>query len=445
MKGEEEAIGRGENGRGGEEEREEGEQQERNKKRKRRPSSSSRVALSRSEQETEARHRAIAPLLQRAHLACLQHWPQQWTLPQALASQEEEKEEEVAVVDLLAWGQTMSSMLRFASVEEEEEEGEEEAKERVMTMEEALKEDPSLAFGRRVLSTVTKGSEEAEEEEEEETVISLLGGRFVLPPCSAFLMADVRQVSNAEDGPNQDKGKKRQKKQKKENNEREEEAEHDHNLLGRRQLQQLRAVTGSNDGYRLVVMDPPWENKSVRRSQKYPTLPPHEIAALPIPQLASSHGCLVVVWVTNKISFQNFIKKTLFRKWNATYLATWYWLKVTMSGDLVIPLASVHRKPYEPFIIGYIPPEQKEGKHVAAPSLPENFVVCSVADKDARKPPLQELLKPYIGNASEVSRRDPFCLELFARNLNRNCTSWGNQALMFQQVGKFLKQVNNSK
>ena len=49
--------------------------------------------------------------------------------------------------------------------------------------------------------------------------------------------------------------------------------------------------------YKLVVMDPPWENASARRSRQYPTLAARELLRLPLPQLlrqVSPHYPLLV-------------------------------------------------------------------------------------------------------------------------------------------------------
>ena len=48
---------------------------------------------------------------------------------------------------------------------------------------------------------------------------------------------------------------------------------------------------------------------------------------LPVSRL-SRVGTLVVVWATNKLAQQRFVKDTLFRKWGVHHLVEWYWLKV---------------------------------------------------------------------------------------------------------------------
>eukprot|EP00698_Gefionella_okellyi_P005751 TRINITY_DN15210_c0_g1_i1.p1 TRINITY_DN15210_c0_g1~~TRINITY_DN15210_c0_g1_i1.p1 ORF type:complete len:237 (-),score=26.81 TRINITY_DN15210_c0_g1_i1:667-1323(-) len=64
------------------------------------------------------------------------------------------------------------------------------------------------------------------------------------------------------------------------------------------EIHRLREIRPSN-GFQVILMDPPWENKSAQRSKRYSTLAPHEIATLPILQLADPRGCLVCIWVTN--------------------------------------------------------------------------------------------------------------------------------------------------
>ena len=63
---------------------------------------------------------------------------------------------------------------------------------------------------------------------------------------------------------------------------------------------------------------------------RYSTLEDRDLLRLPISQLCAADG-LVVVWVTNKLRQQNFVRDCLFPHWNVTFMAEWYWLKVAYS------------------------------------------------------------------------------------------------------------------
>jgi len=60
---------------------------------------------------------------------------------------------------------------------------------------------------------------------------------------------------------------------------------------------------------------------------RYSTLSDSDLLQLPVRELSAA-GALVVVWVTNKLQQQRFVKDHLFPYWNVTCLAEWYWLKV---------------------------------------------------------------------------------------------------------------------
>ena len=49
-------------------------------------------------------------------------------------------------------------------------------------------------------------------------------------------------------------------------------------------------------------------------------------------------GCLVVMWVTNRERHIRFVHEELLPHWGLDHIATWLWLKVTNSGELVTPL-----------------------------------------------------------------------------------------------------------
>ncbi|UJR30596.1 hypothetical protein I4U23_018122 [Adineta vaga] len=111
-----------------------------------------------------------------------------------------------------------------------------------------------------------------------------------------------------------------------------------------------------NDGrkYSFIVVDPPWLNKSVRRKRPYHWSDFDDIKNLPVENLIDrTHSSLICCWSTNCDRIEDFIKNDLFKKWNCQYLTTWYWLKVTRSGEAVLDLTSTDKKSYETLILGY--------------------------------------------------------------------------------------------
>eukprot|EP00794_Sanderia_malayensis_P007727 gene7727-8566_t len=211
-------------------------------------------------------------------------------------------------------------------------------------------------------------------------VISAFETRFILPSFSTFFISDVEEV---------------------------------HCLLD----------LGVN--YDVIVMDPPWENKSVKRSKRYDYLPLKEIESLPIEDLASEGG-LVVVWVTNKRKIIDFVKEKLFPSWKIELIGEWYWLKVTRHGEFVFDLDSVHKKPYEQLIIGRKPNTNETKAYTNTEDVFPftKFIVSVPSVLHSRKPPLQEVLEQYLPV-------NPKCLELFARCLLPGWTSWGNEVQIF--------------
>ncbi|KAK9270182.1 hypothetical protein L1049_025758 [Liquidambar formosana] len=82
-------------------------------------------------------------------------------------------------------------------------------------------------------------------------------------------------------------------------------------------------------GFNLIVVDPPWENRSAHQKSMYPTLPNRYFLSIPIKKLSHTEGALVALWVTNREKLRNFVEKELFPTWEVKYVATFYWLKVT--------------------------------------------------------------------------------------------------------------------
>lgn len=88
----------------------------------------------------------------------------------------------------------------------------------------------------------------------------------------------------------------------------------------------------------LVLLDPPWWNKYIRRKRKrshaYDMMYNCDLKAIPIKELLNEGG-LVAVWCTNSTQHLNYLKEELFPKWQAKLLATWHWMKVTVHGEPV--------------------------------------------------------------------------------------------------------------
>ncbi|XP_010636989.1 N(6)-adenine-specific DNA methyltransferase METTL4 isoform X2 [Fukomys damarensis] len=112
-------------------------------------------------------------------------------------------------------------------------------------------------------------------------MITLMGQKYLLPPKSSFLLSDISCMQP---------------------------------LLNCRKT------------FDAIVIDPPWQNKSVKRSNRYSYLSPLQIQQVPIPQLAAP-DCLVVTWVTNRQKHLRFVKDELYPSWSVAALAEWHWVK----------------------------------------------------------------------------------------------------------------------
>ncbi|EQC24797.1 hypothetical protein SDRG_17312 [Saprolegnia diclina VS20] len=184
--------------------------------------------------------------------------------------------------------------------------------------------------------------------------------------------------------------------------------------------------------FRLVVIDPPWDNKSVARNGTYATM--HEANLLPLAAMLSASmdpaGCIVAIWVTNKPAYMTFLLDALLpamRMDSSCPLAVWTWLKVATTGEPVTPLASTHRLPFERLVVAARGPAAFCD---AFRALPEQTLV-SVPLRHSWKPPIDHLFPPSL-----VPSNSPK-LELFARELRPHWTSVGNEVLKFQDLRLF--------
>ncbi|XP_030030594.2 N(6)-adenine-specific methyltransferase METTL4 [Manduca sexta] len=186
----------------------------------------------------------------------------------------------------------------------------------------------------------------------------------------------------------------------------------------------IRKYTKLNRTFDIIVADPPWWNKYIRRLNgandklSYSMMDNEGIASIPVQKLLAPN-CLVAVWCTNSPSNVAAVKNDIFPKWGIKYVATWYWIKVTVDLGTVCHFASENMKqPYERIILGTI------GNVKAIPD--DRFVVSIPSALHSHKPPLLDLLTPY------VTTQNPETLELFARYLLPDTTSIGYEPLKWQ-------------
>ncbi|XP_053252416.1 N(6)-adenine-specific methyltransferase METTL4 isoform X2 [Podarcis raffonei] len=226
-------------------------------------------------------------------------------------------------------------------------------------------------------------------------IITLMGQKYLFPPKSAFLLSDISVMQ-----PLLDYKKK----------------------------------------FGIIIIDPPWENKSVKRSNRYNYLSHWQIKQIPVPALAAP-GCLVVTWVTNRQKHLCFVKNELYPHWSVRGVVEWFWVKITKSGEIVFPLDSFHKKPYEVLVLGRVQQNTDvplRSSEDDVPQIPDQKLIVSVpCNLHSHKPPLTEILKAY-------TKPDVECMELFARNLQPGWTSWGNEVLKFQHIDYFTAFQNKS-
>lgn len=185
----------------------------------------------------------------------------------------------------------------------------------------------------------------------------------------------------------------------------------------------------------LIVLDPPWPNRSARRKKgNYRVADDLAgirdlLSSIPIRGHLSSGG-LVAVWVTNAPRFANLLTdphRGIFAEWGLELEDRWTWLKVTTQGEPVVDIGSAWRKPWEQLIIA---------RKAGSPSRTGGGkVIVAVPDVHSRKPCLRGLFEGILGTGYTG-------LEVFARSLTAGWWSWGNEVLQFQHH-RYWRDVDN--
>ncbi|KIW11883.1 hypothetical protein PV08_09156 [Exophiala spinifera] len=181
----------------------------------------------------------------------------------------------------------------------------------------------------------------------------------------------------------------------------------------------------SSNGFDLILMDPPWANRSVRHSGHYRSAEdqncdPFGQAAQIVETSLSSQG-LVAIWITNKASLRANVVQTL-GAMGFCVDEEWIWIKVTAHGQPVTPLDGLWRRPYEVLLLF-----RKRHSDVN----PRRRIIAAVPDLHSRKPCMKALLQDLLPPQPQV-------LELFARNLTAGWCSWGDEVLKFQHESHWV-------
>lgn len=215
----------------------------------------------------------------------------------------------------------------------------------------------------------------------------------------------------------------------------------------------------STQTFNLILFDPPWPNRSVRRSGHYNTHP-YELLTQRLQDILHIHAftpaqtppvnplhpypqsqlSLAGIWITNSEKSRQTAYDSL-TSTGFTIVEEWIWIKTTANGDPVSPVDGLWRKPYEILVIGRREPVSVTVSETVFPlaankSLesdpcgPKRRVIAAVPDLHSRKPNLKGLFEQlFFAQGGSLPRYT--ALEVFARNLTAGWCAAGNEVLKF--------------
>ncbi|MCJ1385596.1 hypothetical protein MMC17_008719 [Xylographa soralifera] len=192
-------------------------------------------------------------------------------------------------------------------------------------------------------------------------------------------------------------------------------------------------ATASAGQFDFILLDPPWQNRSVARSKSYKTIrdeDPLQLLYEELDQHIALNG-LVGCWVTNKPEVRK-AAKNCFEAWNVNLVEEWVWIKITASGEPVYEVEGLWRKPYEVLLLGRkaIPNEVSAPVNGNSAKNLSRRLIAGVPDLHSRKPCLKDLIDPMMPNCREYR-----AIEIFARNMTTGWLAYGDEALKFNWDG----------
>ncbi|PLB50426.1 MT-A70 family [Aspergillus steynii IBT 23096] len=198
--------------------------------------------------------------------------------------------------------------------------------------------------------------------------------------------------------------------------------------------------------FNLILFDPPWNNRSVRRGRHYHTQHYSEGDDLTyyLRSVLQAHlydpfagndrkaenspavtRSIAAIWITNASKARKTAYDAL-RGAGLSICEEWAWIKTTTSGEPVTRVDSLWRKPYEILVIGKkIGPDDTRSQR----RDPVRRVIAAVPDVHSRKPNLKEVFeRMFFGDCTGHSHA---ALEVFARNLTAGWWACGDEVLKF--------------
>uniref|UniRef100_A0A914P8H4 Methyltransferase-like protein 4 n=1 Tax=Panagrolaimus davidi TaxID=227884 RepID=A0A914P8H4_9BILA len=184
----------------------------------------------------------------------------------------------------------------------------------------------------------------------------------------------------------------------------------------------------SNEKYDLIILDPPWPNKSVKRLKSYNTFEIDDLYDLPIESLCHSKTT-VIIWLTNNSTVHSSINRIL-ESWNLEICSICHWLKITKNGEPISSFNSMHKVPFESFIIAFSTEMNDHQKEMNFSIIKNDFCFISTPNScHSRKPPIGKILEQLL---PEISFEKS--LELYGRYLCPKTTTIGFEVLKFQHL-----------
>ncbi|XP_023172095.1 methyltransferase-like protein 4 [Drosophila hydei] len=184
--------------------------------------------------------------------------------------------------------------------------------------------------------------------------------------------------------------------------------------------------------YDLIVIDPPWRNKYIRRIKRakhelgYAMMDNNQLAQLPLNQLTHERT-LVAIWCTNSNIHQTMLETELLPRWQLRLLHKLRWYKLNTANRLIGKLNqtdATQKQPYEQLYLAC----HARSDVTYATNLTQTELLLSVPSiVHSHKPPLLDWLRPHL--QLEQDQVEPNCLELFARYLQPQFTSIGLEVL----------------